>query len=438
MSNASPIVASVDIGTTKVCAIIARRNEHGKVEVLGVGRADSLGVMRGVISNIDKTVRAIQKAVHEAAKKAGVDIMNVYVGIAGQHVKGEQHKGYLMRSQDDDEISNADIQRLVGDMHKLALPPGDKIVHVLPQEFIVDNEVGIKDPVGMSGVRLEANFHIISGQISAIKNISRCVEKGGLKVAEMILEPIASAAAVLSKEELEAGVALVDIGGGTTDVAIFQEGIIRHTAVIPLGGNIVTEDIREGCMVMRDQAEKLKVKFGCAIATEAQDNAIVSIPGLRGRPAKEISLKNLAHIIQARMEEILEQVYYEIRRSGYENKLIAGIVITGGGGRLRHLQYLAEYVTGLDARIGYPNEHLATNRSNEFKDPMYATGIGLIMKALENPIPAVQMAPIVEEELEPELETVAKAEEKQTPGSWLDNLLKKGREWFEGDVKDFN
>lgn len=311
-----PIVAALDIGTTKICAIVARKNQLGKLEILGMGQADSQGVMRGVISNIDKTVEAIKLAVAEASKKSGIKIHHVYVGVAGQHVKYLRHRGYLMRDHVHDEITQADVDKLVSDMHRLALPPGERIIHVLPQEFIIDDEQGIKEPIGMSGVRLEADFHIITGQIAAMQNIHRCVEKAGLKAVELMLEPIASAAAVLNDEEKEAGVALVDIGGGTTDIVIFQEGIIRHTAVIPLGGNIITEDIKEGCMVMREQAEKLKVKFGKALAIEAQENAIVSIPGLRGRAPKEISVKNLAHIIQARMEEILEHVYFQIRLSG--------------------------------------------------------------------------------------------------------------------------
>ncbi len=451
MNNPSPIVAALDIGTTKIGAIIARKNENGRIEVLGIGKADSNGVMRGVISNIDKTVDAIKLAVNEAKKKAGVEVKKVYVGIAGQHIKSLQHRGYLMRDHDQDEISQADIERLISDMHKMVLPPGDKIIHVLPQEFILDDEEGIIDPIGMSGVRLEADFHIITGQIAAIKNIERCVEKAGLEIAEVMLEPIASAAAVLNKEEVDAGVALVDIGGGTTDVAIFHEGIIRHTAVIPLGGNIVTEDIREGCMVMKEQAEKLKVKFGNAIAAEAQDNAIVSIPGLRNREPKEISLKNLAFVIQARMEEILEHVYYEIRRSGFEGKLIGGVVVTGGGARLRNLQHLSEYIAGFDTRVGLPTEHLqSASNISELNDPLYATGVGLVIKALENPIPTEEPkyeAPVFERAREEnDYENVYEDQEEgevasvgsdSNGGSWFGNILKKGREWLEGDVRDF-
>lgn len=378
------IIVGLDIGTTKICAIAGRKNEHGKIEVLSMGKAESFGVTRGIVSNIDKTVLAIKSAVADAANKAGLSISEVFVGIAGQHIKSMQHRGIIHRDDIDTEIGFRDIDRLVDDMHKLALPPGDKIIHMLPQEFTVDDELGIKDPIGMAGVRLEANFHIITGQTMAARNINKCVNKAALDVCDLVLEPLASADAVLSEEEKEAGVALVDIGGGTTDIAIFQDGIIRHTKVIPLGGNIVTQDVKEGCLIMNKQAEQLKVKFGSALATETQSNEIVSIPGLRGRSPKEISVRNLARIIQARMEEIMEHVHYEIQLSGFEKKLIGGIVLTGGGSQLRHLVQLTEFVTGLDARIGYPTEHLAQSDIEEVRNPMYATGIGLILKGFEN------------------------------------------------------
>ena len=381
MENA-PIIVGLDIGTTKICAIVGKRNEVGKVEILGMGKSESLGVMRGVVANIEKTVNSIKEAVAEAENKSNVVIEEVYVGIAGQHIKSLQHRGMITRSNTDEEISQADIDAIIDDMYKLAMPPGEDIIHVIPQEFIIDNEQGIKEPIGMSGVRLEANCHIITGLITAAQNIQKCVTKAGLKPIDLMLEPLASAEAVLTEEEKEAGVVLVDIGGGTTDVAIFQDGIIRHTAVIPFGGNVITEDIRSGCSIIRKHAELLKTKFGSAVASENQDSEIVSIPGLRGHAPREISVKNLAHIIQARMEEIIELVYYEIKNSGLENKLAAGIVVTGGGAQLRHIVQLIEYVTGMDARVGYPNEHLASD-NDELKSPMYATAVGLVMKGFE-------------------------------------------------------
>ena len=302
------VIVGLDIGTTKIACFVGRKNEHGKIEILSMGKAESLGVMRGMVSNIDKTIQSIAGAVGEAESRieGQLNINTVNVGIAGQHIKSIQHRGIHTRTNLEKEISQIDIDHLVDDMYKLAMPPGEEIITVLPQEYIIDSEQGIKDPIGMSGVRLEANFHIITGNIGASMNIHKCVERSGLKVKDIILEPIASADAVLTEEEKEAGVVLVDIGGGTTDVAIFHEGIIRHTAVIPFGGNVITEDIKEGCTIMKRQAEKLKQKFGSALASESQENEVVAIPGLRGRAPKEITLRNLASIIQARMEEIID------------------------------------------------------------------------------------------------------------------------------------
>ncbi|QNH61198.1 cell division protein FtsA [Hymenobacter sediminicola] len=373
------IVVGLDIGTTKICALVGRKNEFGKLEILGMGKAVSEGVVRGIVSNIDKTVDAIKRAIRQAEEQSGINIGVVNVGIAGQHIKSLQHNGSITRASADSEITQEDVERLTGDMYRLVTPPGSQIIHVMPQDYKVDYEEGIMDPVGMSGVRLEGNFHIITAQSTAINNINKCVNKAGLEIDNLILEPLASSMSVLSDEEKEAGVALIDIGGGTTDLAIFKDGIIRHAAVLPFGGNIVTSDIKQGCQVMQNQAEQLKVKFGKAIAEEASDYEIVSIPGLRDRAPKEISLKNLAYIIEARMEEIIELVYAEIQRTGHADKLAAGIVLTGGGAQLQNLVQLTEYVTGLDTRIGYPNEHLGKSKIEAVKSPMYATTVGLVL-----------------------------------------------------------
>ncbi|MDX5420768.1 MAG: cell division protein FtsA [Hymenobacteraceae bacterium] len=378
------IVVGLDIGTTKVCALVGRKNEFGKLEILGMGKAVSEGVVRGIVSNIDKTVDAIKRAIRQAEEQSGINIGVVNVGIAGQHIKSLQHNGSITRQVTDHEITVEDVNRLTNDMYRLVTPPGSEIIHVMPQEYKVDYEEGIVDPVGMSGVRLEGNFHIITAQSNAINNINKCVTRAGLEIDNLILEPLASCMSVLSDEEKEAGVALVDIGGGTTDLAIFKDNIIRHTAVLPFGGNIITSDIKQGCMVMQNQAEQLKVKFGKAIADEASENEIVSIPGLRDRTPKEISLKNLAYIIEARMEEIVELVYAEIVRSGYANSLAAGIVITGGGAQLQNLVQLVEYITGMDTRIGYPNEHLGKSKIDAVKSPMYATSVGLVLAGYQS------------------------------------------------------
>ena len=424
------IVVGLDIGTTKIACMVGRQTEHGKIEILGMGKAESAGVSRGVVSNIINTVQSIKEAVKQAQDsitEGALEINVVNVGIAGQHIKSLQHRGLLTRNDIDIEISQKDINDIIDDMYKLVMLPGEEIIDVLPQEYIVDNEQGIKDPIGMSGIRLEANFHIITGQVSAIKNIKKCVEKADLEIEGLVLEPLASSASVLSDEEKEAGVVLVDIGGGTTDVAIFQDGIIRHTAVIPFGGNIITEDIKEGCTIMKKQAELLKVKFGSALASKSQENEIVCIPGLRGREPKEISIRNLSSIIQARMEEIIEHVYYEIKNSGFEKKLIGGIVVTGGGSQLRHITQLIEYITGMDARIGYPNEHLAAGSPiDDITSPMYSTGVGLVIKGFEKNTN--------QNNIESTSTVKVKGHSKEKE-SLFDKLFNKGRKFFDEEVE---
>ena len=380
------ISVGLDIGTTKIVAMIGRKNEYGKIELLGIGKAKSLGVHRGVVNNITQTIQSIQMAVDEAIAVSGIRITNAVVGIAGQHIRSLQHSDYITRPNSEEVISDDDLDKLEKQVYKLVMLPGEEIIHVLPQEFKVDGQAEITEPVGMYGGRLEANFHVVVGQVSSIRNIGRCIKSAGLDLAGITLEPLASAEAVLSNEEKEAGVALIDIGGGTTDLAIFKNGIIRHTAVIPFGGNVITEDIKEGCSIIEKQAELLKTKFGSAWPGENKDNEIVSIPGLRGRDPKEITLKNLSKIIHARVVEIIEQVFSEIKNYGYQEpkkKLIAGIVLTGGGAQLKHLKQLVEYITGMDTRIGYPNENLAGDSDESLSSPQYATAVGLLMIGLK-------------------------------------------------------
>ncbi|HDZ07062.1 hypothetical protein LCGC14_0473750 [marine sediment metagenome] len=377
----------LDIGTTKIVAIIGKQNEYGKIEILGIGKSKSLGVHRGVVNNITQTIKSIQQAVEEAEANSGLKIGSVVVGIAGQHIRSLQHSDYITRKDSEEVIGEEDVDLLCNQVHKLIMLPGEEIIHVLPQEYKVDGQAEIREPVGMYGGRLEANFHVVVGQVVSIKNVGRCIKSAGLDLGNITLEPLASSDAVLSQEEKEAGVALIDIGGGTTDLAIFKDGIIRHTAVIPFGGGVITEDIKEGCSIIEKQAELLKTRFGSAWPGENRDNEIVSIPGLRGREPKEISLKNLSKIIHARVVEIIEQVYVEIKNYGHEEqkkKLIAGIVLTGGGSQLKHLKQLVEYITGMDTRIGYPNEHLAGDSDEEVASPLYATAVGLLMNAIKN------------------------------------------------------
>jgi cell division protein FtsA len=417
------ISVGLDIGTTKIVAMIGRRNEYGKIELLGTGKAKSLGVHRGVVNNITQTIQSIQMAVDEAIAVSGIKIDEAVVGIAGQHIRSLQHSDYITRPNAEDVIDEDDLEKLEKQVHKLVMLPGEEIIHVLPQEFKVDGQPEITQPVGMYGGRLEANFHVVVGQVSSIRNVGRCIKSAGLNLAGITLEPLASAEAVLSAEEKEAGVALLDIGGGTTDLAIFKNGIIRHTAVIPFGGNVITEDIKEGCSIIEKQAELLKTKFGSAWPGENKDNEIVSIPGLRGREPKEITLKNLSKIIHARVVEIIEQVFLEIKNYGHEEpkkKLIAGIVLTGGGANLKHLKQLVEYITGMDTRIGYPNENLAGDTDESFSSPQYATAVGLLMNGLnrlDKKNLKIKQQQVVKEEavVEKDKEVVEEIEEPKEP-----------------------
>jgi cell division protein FtsA len=457
------IAVGLDIGTTKIVAVVGQENEHRKIEIKGIGKAKSMGVNRGVVSNITQTIESIDAAIKDAEAASGLRIRDVVVGIAGQHIRSMQHSDYITRQDAESIIEDEDIQRIISNVHKLVMMPGEEILHVLPQEYRVDNESEVKDPRGMYGGRLEANFHIVVGQMASIKNVGRCVKQADLSVKGITLEPLASADAVLSDEEKEAGVMLVDIGGGTTDVAIFKDGIIRHTAVIPLGGKIITEDIKEGCEIIEKQAETLKVRFGSCWPGENSEKEIVSIPGLRGREPKEISLKTLSQIIHARMKEIIESVFQEVRNYGYQEtrkRLIAGIVLTGGGAQLKHIAQLFEYITGMSTRIGYPSEHLASGSDPELSSPQYATSVGLVMQGVADPNISRSMA-ISNEDLTGEVETESGAqpmvetaahEEPITQGSeekmeeiegeskaakqgnWLDRWSKKFLSFLENDV----
>ncbi len=383
MKSKEQLVAAIDIGTTKIVAIAGRSDGNGGIEILGLSTTPSTGVKRGVVLNIEETERAIRTTVDDLEERTGLLFKDVFVGIAGRHIKSKMARGYITRDSYETEIDAGDIRRLTSDMYKLPIDVGEEIIHVIPQTYIVDNESGISNPVGMCGKRLEANFHIVIGQISSARNTERCINKAGMNLLSLMLEPLASSEAVLTDEEKEAGVVLVDIGGGTTDVAIYYDNVIRHTAVIPFGGNMVTSDIREGCAILQKQAEELKIKFGYAIGDIAPENKVVAIPGIAGRDPKEISFKNLAYIIQSRMEEILDAVNFEIQNSGFADKLTAGVVVTGGGSMLKNLPQLVRFKTAMDVRIGYPNVHLTGKGRDEINQPMYATSVGLILRGLE-------------------------------------------------------
>ena len=423
MATNEKIVAAVDIGTTKIVSLVGRLNELGKLEILGISQTASKGVKRGVVLNIEETVNAIQTTTSDAIEQSGIKFNEVFVGIAGQHIKSVRNRGYINRDSYDDEITKEDVQHLIDDMYKIPVDVGEEIIHVLPQSYIVDNETGVKNPVGVYGKRLEANFHIVIGQISSARNIEKCINRVGLDVKQLVLEPLASSAAVLTDDEKEAGVALVDIGGGTTDVAVYYDDVIRHTAVIPFGGNVITRDIKEGCAILQRQAESLKLQFGSALGDLAQEDKVVTIPGISGRDPKEISFRSLAYIIQSRMEEIIDAVCFEIENSGYMDKLSAGIVLTGGGSMLKHLNQLVKFKTGMDVRIGFPGDKMAADSIEEINQPMFSTSVGLLLKGLDyyedkqEEMVIREIAEEVENQVEPMPELVEQEEEKKVKKS---------------------
>ena len=362
-------------------------NESGKLEIIGMCKTPSQGVKRGVVLNIEEAVGAIRTTVEEVQKQIGFQIKEAYVGIAGQHISSRQSRGYILRDSYEEEIIKGDTDRLLAEMFKISIQPGEEIIHVIPQSYVVDNETGVKNPVGMFGKRLEGNYHIVIGQTSSARTIERCVNRVGIHVKQMILEPLASSASVLTEDEIEAGVALVDIGGGTTDVAVYYDDIIKHTAVIPFGGNVITKDVMEGCSILSKHAELLKIQYGSALGDLAEEAKVVAVPGISGREPKEVSIKSLAYIIQSRVEEIIDAIVFELEGSDCMEKLTAGIVITGGGSLLRHLPQLVKYRTGLDVRIGKPEVLCANNDLKEVNHPMYSTSVGLLCKGFEYHVP---------------------------------------------------
>lgn len=431
MTQQRNYVAAIDIGTTKIVAIVGYKNEHKKLEIVGYSSTPSKGVRRGVVLNIQETINAIQTVVRDIEDKTNIKIEEVFVGIAGQHIKSMQNNGHINREAFDEGISHEEIQKLIDDMYRFPVDSDEEILHVLPQSYIIDGEYSEKNPIGICGKRLEANFHIVIGKIASANNIKKCVNRADINVNSLILEPLASSQAVLTDEEREAGVALVDIGGGTTDVAVFYDNVIRHTAVIPFGGNVITNDIKTEFTVINDQAEKLKKDFGSTLAELAPKNQIVTVPGINGRPAREISFNSLAHVIQARMEEIIGAIAFEIESSGYMNKLGAGIVITGGGSLLKHLPQLISFKTGLDVKIGYPNEHLAGNTDETINHPMYATSIGLLLEGYEllEKQNKLSTGNSVKKNTAEEKEEIKIEDKKKKP--IFDHLLKKVGNFFE-------
>ncbi|MDD2562989.1 MAG: cell division protein FtsA [Salinivirgaceae bacterium] len=379
------IIAAVDIGTSKIVAMIGRKQENGKIEILGYGYEKSIGVKRGVVLNIEETVKSIKSAVQKAQQQSGIEMKDVYVGMAGQHIKSLRASGYITRESCENEISKEDLDKLDQSMLSIPVDVGQEIIHVLAKNYTVDREMGIKNPIGMAGKRLEANFHIVVGEIAAAGHLKKCIDKAGLNVMKIFLEPLASSAAVLTEDEKAVGVALVDIGGGTTDIAVYSEGIIQHTAVIPFGGQCVTEDIRKGLGIIEGQAEDVKLDYGYAIANDKfLQNKRVTVPGINGRPPRDFEFYHIAGIIQSRMEEIFEMVLFELEASEMKGNLGTGIVLTGGGAKLKNLAQLAAYVTGCDIRIGSPRISVIYDKIPEIASPVYATSVGLLLCGYED------------------------------------------------------
>jgi cell division protein FtsA len=449
------IIVGLDIGTTKICAIVGQLAENGKINILGIGKSSSQGgVSRGMVANVSKVVQAIQEAVEQAEKVSQVKINTAYVGIAGHHIKSLQHRGTLNRHNGDDEIKKEELMRLEQEMENLVLQPGLDILHVIPQNYTIDGEEGIRDPEGRIGVRVECNYHIITGETSRAKIIGRAVKNAHLEVADLIVEPVASATAVLSQDEMEAGVVLVDIGGGTTDICIFENGFISHTAIIPIGGDRITMDLQEAFGILKIQAEEVKVLYGSCFPTEQMKNEVVVIPGLTGREPKEISVYAISQVIRARMEDIINKVEFEIVLSGVNNTLNGGIVLTGGGSSLKEVKQLFSFETGFDVHIGTPGQHLGRGQVEEVRKPLYATAIGLVMKGIEiehaygsqfAPNQLMDSQQAQREVNGPELEIVddapAHKQQKQKGPSWkstynmsmFSDLL---RQWFSDDEEN--
>lgn len=376
------IIAGLDIGTTKIECIIAEVNQDHEIKIIGVGTAPSEGLRYGIVIDAEKTVRAIKAAVEKAQEMSGVEVDMVYAGIAGDHIRSINGRGVVAISGEENEVSADDVRRVIEAARAVALPLDREVIHILPQEFIVDDQRGIRDPIGMTGVRLEAEVHIVTGAIASAQNIYRCIEKAEYTTADLVLEPLASSYAVLNEDEKELGVILIDIGGGTSDIALFYEGCIRHTAVVALGGRNVTNDLAIMLRTPIDSAEKLKIDHGHALHSEGDKDVIVEVPGVAGRPSRRISKGLLVDIIQPRMVEILTMIYEEVRKSNYANLMTTGLVLTGGASLLPGTMELAEEIFGMPVKIGRPEGF--TGMVAEAGSPQNATGVGLIHYAVRH------------------------------------------------------
>ncbi len=374
------LIVGLDIGTSKVAAIVGEVTPDGTIDVIGIGSNRSRGLKKGVVVNLESTVHSIQRAVEEAELMAGCQINSVYVGIAGSHISSLNSNGVVAIREN--EVIQSDIERVIDSARAVAIPADQKILHIMPQEFIIDGQEGIKDPVGMAGIRLEAKVHIVTGAVSAAQNIIKCVRRCGLEVDDIILEQLASSSSVLMDDEKELGVCLVDIGGGTADIAVFCDGFIRHTAVIPIAGDQVTNDIAVALRTPTQSADDIKLKYACALTQLVQQDEMIDVPSIGDRPTRKISRANLAEIIEPRYEELMMLIQAELRRSGYEDLVAAGVVLTGGSAKVEGLVELAEEVFHMPVRLGAPQ--YVSGLSDVVRNPIYATGVGLLLFGQQN------------------------------------------------------
>ncbi|WP_018174839.1 MULTISPECIES: cell division protein FtsA [unclassified Thioalkalivibrio] len=374
------LIVGLDVGTSKIEAIVGELTDEGEIEIIGIGSSPSRGLKKGVVVNIESTVQSIQRAVEEAELMAGCEIHSVYTGIAGSHIKSYNSTGVVAIK--DGEVVAGDVDRVIDAARAIAIPADQRILHVLPQEYIIDEQEGIREPIGMSGVRLEAKVHLVTGAVSAAQNIVKCVERCGLRVDDIILEQLASSYSVLSEDEKDLGVCLVDVGGGTTDIAVFAHGAIMHTAVIPIAGDQVTNDIAVALRTPTQYADELKIKYACALRTLADPGESIEVPGVGDRAARRLSRQTLASVVEPRYEELLQLVQAELRRSGTEEMIAAGVVLTGGSSRMEGVVDLAEEVFHMPVRLGVPQR--VTGLLDVVKNPIHATGVGLLLYARES------------------------------------------------------
>lgn len=374
------LIVGLDIGTSKVAAIVGAVSPARELEIIGIGYHPSRGLKKGVVVNIESTVQSIQRAVEEAELMAGCQIHAVYTGIAGSHVRSLNSHGIVAIREK--EVGPGDLDRVIDAARAVAIPADQKILHILPQEFIIDNQEGIKEPIGMSGVRLESKVHLVTGAVSAAQNIVKCVRRCGLEVNDIILEQLASSQAVLTEDEKDLGVCLVDIGGGTTDIAVFAEGAVRHTAVIPIAGDQITNDIAVALRTPTQFAEEIKIKYACALASLASAEETIEVPSVGDRPPRRLARQTLAEVVEPRYEELLSLVQVELRRSGFEELVAAGIVLTGGSAKMEGAVELAEEIFHMPVRLGVP--HTVSGLKDVVRNPIYATGVGLLLFGLQN------------------------------------------------------